>query len=347
MRKSKKYNDYSCKIFFDIMHKKETLLLNICNKEYKIENIIGFTIVCLLNNLDKIINYLNNYISTLQRHTLSTIEIPNYNMSFLPTLPISPDKFSLLYILYLNFKSERDEDDAFCAELYSYIKTIANVYPDTANIWKTTSVLSFPNMAINNLLIESCREAKTNLISFEEKVIEYFKSNDLSNDTLPITTKQHDKYYSKVDECQILSLNWLLDTSLYYINLCEYAIIKNSNNTYKIIDAFSKIPIDLKKETEEIVYFSEVSNKVNSIKCYLKRNLKDLAESNRRQKALKKFDADLNDKEEFLKRKYKKNYKSDECQKILLNWIDTYIKENNIYSSSSNKKIGNTNAKKK
>ena len=78
-----------------------------------------------------------------------------------------------------------------------------------------------------------------------------------------------------------------------------------------------------------------------------KKGLKDLAEADRRQKALKKLNTDLENKQEFLKRKYKKNYKSDECQKILCNWIANYIEENNIYSPSSNKKIGNTNAKKK
>lgn len=348
-------NNYSVNITFDLLHKNETLLLKIHKEEYKVKNITGTTLVSILNNSDKIIEYLNNYISILQRYTLSTFEITNYNMLSLSTLPISQDKFSLLYIMYLNFKNEIEKNTKFNSELLSYIGTITNVHSDNTDIWKTTSVLSFPNVN-NNLIINSLQETINNLISFKEKIPNYFKWNLIRDKyifkeetiKLPVTHKQQKDYYYKNDICSISSLNYLLDVSLYYINLCGFALKKTTDGKYQIIDSCSGKQIEIKENLEELEYFSTNQKRINTIKTYLgKKGLKDLAEADRRQKALKKLNTDLENKQEFLKRKYKKNYKSDECQKILCNWIANYIEENNIYSPSSNKKIGNTNAKKK
>ena len=227
-------NNYSVNITFDLLHKNETLLLKIHKEEYKVKNITGTTLVSILNNSDKIIEYLNNYISILQRYTLSTFEITNYNMLSLSTLPISQDKFSLLYIMYLNFKNEIEKNTKFNSELLSYIGTITNVHSDNTDIWKTTSVLSFPNVN-NNLIINSLQETINNLISFKEKIPNYFKWNLIRDKyifkeetiKLPVTHKQQKDYYYKNDICSISSLNYLLDVSLYYINLCGFALKKN------------------------------------------------------------------------------------------------------------------------
>ncbi len=125
--------------------------------------------------------------------------------------------------------------------------------------------------------------------------------------------------------------------ALKQCNKCKknYCIFKNNSRKNEIL--CSNCNSDLS---------SEISSLINKIRSYLRKKIKNNDEQNKKREDLKeKFESDLKAEKASLKKIYKENYNSYECQKKFLNWLKEYINKLHSYFPDT-KKIGNKNARK-
>ena len=344
---------YSCEFSFDLIHKQEILCIKCYGNKIEIKNKIGTIFVNCLNNCDTIIDNLKKYIKYLHLNTLKNVEISSSNfIKSNYSQKITTPNLALILLFQLNFEEILRKDDKMNKELSSIIYQVTHSYPDFLDSFTINRFESLPNVD-SDILIKQLDKIIKVLNNIRSKINEIFIWDDFKNKyrlkntsnqlQLPKVELKNSKYHIY----QINTLVDLLSVSINCINLSELALAQCSNcqKTFCIFkNTSNKNEILCSNCNSDLS--SEISALINKIRSYLNKRIKNNDALNKKRKYLKEiFESDLKAERSSLKKIYKENYNSYECQKKFLNWLKEYLNKLHSYFPDT-KKIGNKNARK-